>query len=464
MKKKDQTYSEDHLESTIQQYEKSILDGKDEYFDVDDIEALVDYYMENGESEKALKVVQLGISIHPNNADIKIAQAKIFLFTEKADEAELIYEYLATIEPDNCDIKILGGEIKLLHGEETEANKMFSDLIEEDSDYTCDVAYAYYDNFFYKEAIIYFEQEIEKETFKNVEVNFITDAAFCYQQLGQESKAIALYEKLLDEDPYCKEAWYNLGQLYFSAENYDKAVEAFDFAYVVGNDPQNLLQKGNALFQGNKLQTAIETYSAYGETGSDARKIALVFIGECYERMNDYDKAKEFYEKAISEDPNNLGALSGMCICCLEQNDYKEGIEYAERAIAIDPELPENWMYKAEGKLNLGNVDEALACYLKASELAPNFAECLFSIGNIYIDKGDYDKALEYYNRGSEINKDADKIALYYAITFYKKGDFLQSHTYLIESILKDPETRTIFFDICPEAKEDSLFKNLFEK
>ncbi|MFA6778343.1 MAG: tetratricopeptide repeat protein [Paludibacteraceae bacterium] len=459
MKKKDQTYSEDHLDSTIRRYENSLLIGKDEYFDVDDIEALIDHYMEEDKQDTAMDIARLGLSIHPGNTDVKVMQARLFLDCGKVEEAEMLSELLKSVEPNNPDVILLEGEVFLSKGMSDEAKKLFLKAISEDESYNYNVAYAYFANANYNEAIPYFEKEIKKDP--TGDMDMVADTAFCYQQTEQTEKAIALYEKELDIDPYMKDAWFNLGQLYFAQENFDKSAESFDYAHIVGDDEQALLQKGNAFFQGNKLQCAIDAYKEYAATGDEAKKIALVFIGECYEKMSDIEKAKEYYEEAIADDETNIGALSGLCICCLEQNEYEKSIKYADLAIALDPSIAENWMYKAEGALNLNLLDIALSCYKKANELAPSFAEPLFAIGNIYIDIGNYEKALDYYNKGSMIDKTVDKISLYYAITYFKKGNHVLAHDYLIAAILKDSETKDIFFDICPEAKEIDLFKNL---
>lgn len=461
MKKKDQAYKGSRLEEIVLRYESALQEGRSEYFDVDDIEALIDYYMEDEQVATAQTITEFGLSLHPNNTNLKIAQAKIDLFIGHVKESEEIAAFLQTLEPDNLDIKVLVGQLLLFRGKKEEAKVLFDDVIRQDADYTYDVAYAYFDTFDYDTALLYFEQEIKLHPIKD-ELDVLFDMAYCHQQRNDLEKSINLYEKLLDEDPYSKDAWFNLGQIHFFNENLEKAIEAFDYAFIVGNDYQALLQKGNALFQSGKLQSAIEAYQEYADNNGRP-PFVIVFIGECYEKTGQFEKAKSYYTEALRTDVNNTNALCGMCICHMEQDEYEKGIQFIDRAIEIEPTLAEAWLYKAEGHLNLNDTDEALRCYKKAASLDPEMAEALFAIGNIYIDKGEYAMALQYYKKGAEIDRGAEKADLYFAISYFKLGEIEQAHDHLIEAVLRVPESKEIFFEICPEAKEHIAFISLFK-
>lgn len=63
--------------------------------------------------------------------------------------------------------------------------------------------------------------------------------------------------------------------------------------------------------------------------------------------------------------------------------------------------------------LQKGNYDKALEYYLKSlvirktvlGETHPDYAASFYNIGNTYNKKGDYDKALEYHLKSLEIRK-----------------------------------------------------------
>ena len=129
MKKKDQAYKGSRLEEIVLRYESALQEGRSEYFDVDDIEALIDYYMEDEQVATAQTITEFGLSLHPNNTNLKIAQAKIDLFIGHVKESEEIAAFLQTLEPDNLDIKVLVGQLLLFRGKKEEAKALFNGIM-----------------------------------------------------------------------------------------------------------------------------------------------------------------------------------------------------------------------------------------------------------------------------------------------------------------------------------------------
>jgi len=49
-----------------------------------------------------------------------------------------------------------------------------------------------------------------------------------------------------------------------------------------------------------------------------------------------------------------------------------------------------------------GNLDGAIYCWEKVLELKPDSEEALFSLGSVYLDKGEPSRALNYLSRYKE--------------------------------------------------------------
>jgi general secretion pathway protein D len=64
----------------------------------------------------------------------------------------------------------------------------------------------------------------------------------------------------------------------------------------------------------------------------------LADLGYGYIRTKDYDKAAEYYEKALKINPDNPYALLNMGFICQKKKDNKKAIEMYERLIALDPD------------------------------------------------------------------------------------------------------------------------------
>ncbi len=114
----------------------------------------------------------------------------------------------------------------------------------------------------------------DKHNPKNIDLLF--ELAFCQEQKSLLPEAIATYLRIIDIDTYIGEAWFNLGQIHFILNEFEEAIEAYDYALVINEkDSISLLQKAHAHFQLNQLELAIETYLAYTEMITEKWQVML---------------------------------------------------------------------------------------------------------------------------------------------------------------------------------------------
>ena len=193
------------------------------------------------------------------------------------------------------------------------------------------------------------------------------------------------------------------------------------------------------------------------EANNDSIYIALSYnnIGSVYSNKGDYDKALEFFNKAlaiwkaklgeehtdVATSYNNIGSVYS------DKGDYDKALEYYNKALAIwKAKLGEEHTNVATSYNNMGLVysdkedyDKALEFYNKAltirkaklGEEHTDVATSYNNIGSVYSDKGDYDKALEFYNKALTIRKaklgeEHTDVAMSYnniGSIYYMKGD-----------------------------------------
>ena len=66
--------------------------------------------------------------------------------------------------------------------------------------------------------------------------NFIGNSIFVTNNWTKKKKLFIHTEKILNINPYSNEAWFNLGQVYFSQDNFPKTIEAYNFATTIDED------------------------------------------------------------------------------------------------------------------------------------------------------------------------------------------------------------------------------------
>ena len=95
----------------VDKYEKSIFGAQHLFFELDDYEAIIDYYQQMGRSEDALAVTEQSLEQYPYSAGLLTRKAQ-FLFEKK--QIELALQLLDTAEmyeSSETGIYILRAEI-----------------------------------------------------------------------------------------------------------------------------------------------------------------------------------------------------------------------------------------------------------------------------------------------------------------------------------------------------------------
>jgi tetratricopeptide (TPR) repeat protein len=64
-------------------------------------------------------------------------------------------------------------------------------------------------------------------------------------------------------------------------------------------------------------------------------------MGVCYRKLNEFDKAIDAYEKSLEIDPNGLMPLQNIAIVYQYKKEYKKSVKAYEKLAKIDPKNPE---------------------------------------------------------------------------------------------------------------------------
>ena len=444
---------DDESDDLVKRYEQSLSGKATGYFDVEELESIVEYYLRRGRTKESTKAIDLGLKLHPNNGALKTKRAKIYLITGDDKKAYRVLDSLA--ESTDYEVLLLKIEVLLKLERNSEARAHTDSLIRDEAeelDNVClDVAYIYLAQSQYKTALELLEMGNQ---FNPRNPELLYELAFCYEQSDQFEKAIATNQQIIDIDPFANEAWFNLGQLYFALTNFQKALEAYDYALAIDeNDSLTCIQKAHVHFQLNQFQEAIETYEEYKKMSTYAVWQTDIFIAECYEKMEKFTEAISYYKSSLEEHADNYDALTGIAICLLELEKFSESKPYVEEALIINPDAADAWVYMAEVHIGLDDADSALLAYIKSISLDPEQPDTLMAIANICLEKAEFELAIKYYYLAQEQDQQLELVNLFLAVCFFKIGDFILTLEFLEKSKLYDNDSVALFLELCPEAE-----------
>ena len=83
--------------------------------------------------------------------------------------------------------------------------------------------------------------------------------------------------------------------------------------------------------------------------------------GDTYYKLGKYEEAERSYNKAVTADPENALAFSGLGQAHLVQTELDEALESLEKAISLDPQLEKPHVLAVQLLLLQKQVDKAEA-------------------------------------------------------------------------------------------------------
>ena len=117
--------------------------------------------------------------------------------------------------------------------------------------------------------------------------NLILKNELCYilETEGDVPRAIELCNELIDKNPFSYEYWFTLGRLHSMVGDYEKAIEAFDFALTCDDSDTELkILKAYCLYMNESYEKAIEEYQEIEGDEEVMRRISPL-MAECYMKL-----------------------------------------------------------------------------------------------------------------------------------------------------------------------------------
>jgi len=151
--------------------------------------------------------------------------------------------------------------------------------------------------------------------------------------------------------------------------------------------------------------------------------------GVIYFALKDYEKAEDFYKRAIDKDKDYTEARYNLCGLYLKLNQNDRAIEQCSYA-AKDP------LYQARASaytnigiayFNKGDINKAKEYYDKALDINPSLVYTHNEIGKLYLSIGEEQKAINEFKIAINGFKNYDEAYFNLGTAYLKKGDKLSA-------------------------------------
>ena len=364
--------NDDATENSVNRFERMLKRNDEYFFDVQEYEMLVDHYLRAGEIKKAEKVIQLANQQHPDSLNLLFSQADVLLSLGHLNQALEVFDRIEALEPNNGELYLQRASIYSQlrdHGKAIHFYKKALKLSGEAKDELyLDLAFELQNANRIDEAI-----EALKEALSHNPENeaVLYELSYCFDISGKNQDAITYFKAFLDQHPYSFVSWYNLGNALGRENKFEESCEAHDYCLAINDRFSSaLMSKAINLLRIRRYKEAIECYQEHISI-EGAQAITFSYIGECYEKLENHNKAMLNYDQAIALDPRWTDAYVGRGIVKDLLGKPTGAIADLEMALKIDPENNDALYYMANSLGRAQRYDEAFSTYSKLNKLEP---------------------------------------------------------------------------------------------
>jgi tetratricopeptide (TPR) repeat protein len=122
-------------------------------------------------------------------------------------------------------------------------------------------------------------------------------------------------------------------------------------------------------------------------------------LGEYYRRVGTYDLAIDAFAKTLQLDPNFGPALNYLAYTYVKIGDLEKALEYAKQYAAVNPADANPFDTMGDIYVEMGDYTTALVKHKEALDVKPDFGTD-YKVGYIYALQEDYEQALKWAKQG----------------------------------------------------------------
>ncbi len=177
---------------------------------------------------------------------------------------------------------------------------------------------------------------------------------------------------------------------------------------------RSLLDRGSALLEEGKYDEALAAFEQFAAKYPEIYQ-ARLNIATAYLKMGAFDRAEsefrgvlakvvELQGDATKDKATSLRALSGLGELALKKGDLEAAQKTFREALDISPEDAAAAYNVGEILFSNQKVDEAIPFFELAGRIKKDWPKPYHRLGLVYLNKGDFDKALENLRKFVELD------------------------------------------------------------
>lgn len=380
----------------VKRFETMLQLNEQYYFDRDDLENIVEFYIHENHHQKALRVIKFASGQYPDSTYFLLRKSQLLSADGKYDDALDLLNEVEIFEPGNPEVFITRGGIYAMLGRSSDAIESYKAALRIDRNFDeiyLFIAFEFQNQGKYGKAARYLRRCL---TMNPENESAIYEMSFCFDVTNKLDAGIVFFNAFINKYPYSKVAWYALGHLYSKKQDYINGIKAFDYATVIDDGFASAwFNKANCLAASEKYEDAIEAYKEIFRL-EEPDAATFLYIGECYENIDQYPEALKYYQRSASLDEMLADAWVGIGVVLDFMDRSNEALVHIKKGINIEPNRGTFWFILGDIQLKMGFVQEAEEAYLKVIEFEPDNEDIWFFMSNLMLQLNRKDDAYNF--------------------------------------------------------------------
>lgn len=437
--------------------------GGDRYYDVDELETIIDFYLDTSDEEMSEKAVKYGERLFPRNNEIRLRRAHLLCFKKRFNDAYKLLKELERMEPDNTDVLYAIGVTLSEMDQPRKAIQYYHKAAEDGYELWAiygNIADEYSKMDRLDEARNYYRKALRGNP---DDEHSLYELANCFMDDGMTDKWIAYFSHFVEEHPYSKAAWFCLGEAYMVEQLYEKAVEAYQYALAIDDSYYY------AYLQLSACYYAMEDYPKAVSTLHDsmncAEDKAYVYfrIADIFKQTGNLVTANTYYYKALEEDQYYADAWYQLALNFSIQRNFDIAIDAAKRALKIDPESPIYLTTLALIYADSGDSESAQRIFDCALPYYSDFEQGWLGYADFLISRQRWHDAIDALNEGAKDCELVPEFNRRLALCYFYSGQRNMLFNAVMACINNDENGGRELLDYAPELQGDIDVMNLID-
>lgn len=264
---------------------------------------------------------------------------------------------------------------------------------------------------------------------------------------------ISLASHMLLFDSENKEAHKELASAYLQNKEYANALEHIDQAIKLEPlDPDLYMLKGSYYEDTGNIKLAVTSYEKLLKIEPHSAR-ANNNLGAIYFNKAEFDKARIFFEHAIKLNPLLSEPYLNMAKLCQHNNQITEAAFFYQQAIKLNPDFEEAFVNLAKIYINKRDFNSAIDVLNKASNSGHRVESVLMLLGIANGELGFDTKAGYYFSELSKFGPKSQDTMLNVGIFYANRGQLNKAIEIWQEGLRNAPDNKIIKENI-DRAKE----------